>query len=284
MWGALSDERRVCRLQTLSRVRVARDSLIFYCPRFETLANLEGQVPLFYIPQEQGGPVTPPGTGFSFRRLQRLAELRWRYLNPPPQGLRLRFKSKSMLCNDRRSVGQSVLVSRGQVCRLQLLLALASAHLLSTHKRLSNTTNEMHSEKATLGTANITWHSVLGKWQWEINLLRKNYFIIKILLGICIALPRNCNSAFSTALDRCLTFPWGTAQCSCTILRIVRQSSMVASPARPGTKNECVGEDQQQFTLTEPNCTAPPKRRLPFAGLCGNVTFRVQWCVTVQKQ
>jgi hypothetical protein len=39
-----------------------------------------------YIPQEQGGPVTPPGTGFSFRHLLRLAGLRWRYLNLPPRG------------------------------------------------------------------------------------------------------------------------------------------------------------------------------------------------------
>jgi hypothetical protein len=32
-----------------------------------------------YIPQEQGGPVIPP-----CGRLLRLAELRWRYSNPPP--------------------------------------------------------------------------------------------------------------------------------------------------------------------------------------------------------
>jgi hypothetical protein len=37
-----------------------------------------------YIPQEQGGPVIPPGTGFPFCRLLRLAVLRWRYFNPPP--------------------------------------------------------------------------------------------------------------------------------------------------------------------------------------------------------
>jgi hypothetical protein len=30
-----------------------------------------------YIPQEQGGPVMSPGTGFPFRRLLRLAGLRW---------------------------------------------------------------------------------------------------------------------------------------------------------------------------------------------------------------
>jgi hypothetical protein len=35
--------------------------------------------PRIYIPQEQGVPVTPPGTGFHFRHLLRLARmLRWR--------------------------------------------------------------------------------------------------------------------------------------------------------------------------------------------------------------
>jgi hypothetical protein len=46
-----------------------------------------GPSPRIYIPQEQGGPVIPPGTGFPFRRLLRLAGLRWRYLNPPSHGL-----------------------------------------------------------------------------------------------------------------------------------------------------------------------------------------------------
>jgi hypothetical protein len=36
-----------------------------------------------YIPQEQGGPLISPGTGFSFHRLLRLAGLRWRCSNPP---------------------------------------------------------------------------------------------------------------------------------------------------------------------------------------------------------
>jgi hypothetical protein len=41
--------------------------------------NLEGQVPVFtYIPQEQGGPVLPPGTGFPFRVLLRLDGLHTR--------------------------------------------------------------------------------------------------------------------------------------------------------------------------------------------------------------
>jgi hypothetical protein len=37
-----------------------------------------------YIPQEQSGPVIPPGTRFPFHPLLRLAGLQWRYSNPPP--------------------------------------------------------------------------------------------------------------------------------------------------------------------------------------------------------
>jgi hypothetical protein len=40
--------------------------------------------PRIYIPQEQDGPDIPPGSGFPFRRLLRLARLRWRYSIPPP--------------------------------------------------------------------------------------------------------------------------------------------------------------------------------------------------------
>jgi hypothetical protein len=45
-----------------------------------------GPGPRIYIPQEQGGPVIPPGTGFPFCRLLRLPGLRWRYSNPSPHG------------------------------------------------------------------------------------------------------------------------------------------------------------------------------------------------------
>jgi hypothetical protein len=46
-----------------------------------------GPGPRIYIPQEQGGPVIPPGTGFPFRRLLRLAGLRWSYSTPRPHGI-----------------------------------------------------------------------------------------------------------------------------------------------------------------------------------------------------
>jgi hypothetical protein len=39
-----------------------------------------------YVPKWQGGPVIPPGTGFPFRRLLRLAGLQWGYSNQPPHG------------------------------------------------------------------------------------------------------------------------------------------------------------------------------------------------------
>jgi hypothetical protein len=36
------------------------------------------------VPQRHGGPALSPDTGFPFRRLVRLAGLRWRYSNPSP--------------------------------------------------------------------------------------------------------------------------------------------------------------------------------------------------------
>jgi hypothetical protein len=54
--------------------------------QFLRLPQPGGLGPRIYIPQEQGGPVIPPGTGFPFCRLLRLAELRWRYSNPPTHG------------------------------------------------------------------------------------------------------------------------------------------------------------------------------------------------------
>jgi hypothetical protein len=62
-----------------------------------------------YIPQEQGGPLLLPGIAFPFRRLLQLAGLRWRYSISPPH--EMVTVSKSKLYYDRRSVGQSVLVS-----------------------------------------------------------------------------------------------------------------------------------------------------------------------------
>jgi hypothetical protein len=50
------------------------------------LSQSGGPGPCIYVPQWQVGPVIPPGTGFHFRRLQRLVGLRLGCSNPPPRG------------------------------------------------------------------------------------------------------------------------------------------------------------------------------------------------------
>jgi hypothetical protein len=94
MWGALSDEGTGLSFRTAagphqrshSQVRVPRDSQLNFAVSDSRLPQPGGQSPRIYFPQEHGGPVMPQGTGFPFRRLLRLAGLRWRYSNPPPRG------------------------------------------------------------------------------------------------------------------------------------------------------------------------------------------------------
>jgi hypothetical protein len=100
MWGVLSGERTglsfaiaACPRQlSHSWVRVPLDSWPYdhiLLSQIRDSPNLQGQVPVFISPKEQGDPVIPPGTGFPFRRLLRLAGLRWRYSNPSPRGVLL---------------------------------------------------------------------------------------------------------------------------------------------------------------------------------------------------
>jgi hypothetical protein len=64
-----------------SQVRVPLDSWPYFTVSDSRLPQPGEPGPRIYIPQEQGGPVIPPGTGFHFRRLLRLSGLRWRYWN-----------------------------------------------------------------------------------------------------------------------------------------------------------------------------------------------------------
>jgi hypothetical protein len=59
-----------------SQVRVPRDSWPHFTVSDSRLSQPQGPGPRIYIPQEPGGPVIPPSTGFPFRRLLRLAGLR----------------------------------------------------------------------------------------------------------------------------------------------------------------------------------------------------------------
>jgi hypothetical protein len=70
-----------------------------------------GPGPRIYIPQQQGGPDIPPGTGFPFRRLLRLAGTTVEVFYPTSTREQPQSKLKLKLIYDQQSVGQSVLVS-----------------------------------------------------------------------------------------------------------------------------------------------------------------------------
>jgi hypothetical protein len=95
LWGALSDERTGLQFAVYSLNGPSRPEpvTIFYCLIWDSKIWLRshlrppkpgGPGSRIYIPQEQGGPVIPPDTGFPLRCLLRLAGLQWRYSNPPP--------------------------------------------------------------------------------------------------------------------------------------------------------------------------------------------------------
>jgi hypothetical protein len=65
--------------RTYSQVRVQWDSWPYFTASDSRLSQPGWSGPRIYIPQEEGGPVIPSGTGFPFRRLLRLAGLQWRY-------------------------------------------------------------------------------------------------------------------------------------------------------------------------------------------------------------
>jgi hypothetical protein len=64
------------------QVRVPMDSRPHYTVSGLRLPQPGGPGPCIYILQEQVGLVIPPGTGFPFRHLLRLAGIWWRCLNP----------------------------------------------------------------------------------------------------------------------------------------------------------------------------------------------------------
>jgi hypothetical protein len=72
--------------QSFSGQSPAGPMTIFYCLRFETSSTCRVRSP-YLDPQEQTGPVTPPRTGFHFRRLLRLAGLRLMYSTGLHMGL-----------------------------------------------------------------------------------------------------------------------------------------------------------------------------------------------------
>jgi hypothetical protein len=76
MWGVAYDERTGLSFTTAAgpRQRILGSECHgnhnhILLPQIRDSPNLEGEVPVFVFPQEQGGPVIPPGTGYPFLRL-----------------------------------------------------------------------------------------------------------------------------------------------------------------------------------------------------------------------
>jgi hypothetical protein len=145
------------RQRSHSKVRLPWDSWPYFTALDSRLPQPGGPGPRIYILTEQGGPITPSGAGFPFRHLLRLAELRWRYSTPLPHGteeyvrvtLLLAVYSQSVRLGDNPlrpttrifilqlyTCGYSSYVTSslrtGWVCRLELLLVLASAIILGS--------------------------------------------------------------------------------------------------------------------------------------------------------
>jgi hypothetical protein len=106
-------------------------------------SNLEGQIPVFISPpQEQGGPVIPPGTGFPFRRLLRLSVSESEpYVTTDGQSASLSWNKAPIwgllpdfyYCQTVAVVLiRALSLTRGRICRLQLLLALSGAVILES--------------------------------------------------------------------------------------------------------------------------------------------------------
>jgi hypothetical protein len=104
MWGALSDESMGLSFTVAAglcqpshyRIRVPLNSWPYFTVSGSRLPQPERPGPSIYIPQEQGVPVIPPGTGFPFRRLVRFTGLRWRHSTSPLHGFSLHYSANQL--------------------------------------------------------------------------------------------------------------------------------------------------------------------------------------------
>jgi hypothetical protein len=93
----------------------------FYCLKFETPPTWRARSP-YSNPQEQGCPIITPGTGFPFRRLLRLAGLRWRYSTAAPHGRQSFLCSEHLDNTSRRTENRTL--SETEKVRVTLRLAV----------------------------------------------------------------------------------------------------------------------------------------------------------------
>jgi hypothetical protein len=100
------------RQRSHSQVRVLQDSWPYFTLPDSRLPQPGGPGPHIYIPQEQVGPVIPPGNGFPFRRPLLLTGLRWKYSTPPSHGEgNLWLTTRLLTPRERLSSAESVNIS-----------------------------------------------------------------------------------------------------------------------------------------------------------------------------
>jgi hypothetical protein len=128
--------------QSFSSLSAAGLMITFDGLRLETAPTWRTRSPYLY-PTRTGWPSYTPRHWVPFRRLLRLAGLRWKYLTPPES------ESESYVTTDGQSASLSwnkspiwdlrpdfyYCLMRGWVCRLQLVLALPSAVILGFESR-----------------------------------------------------------------------------------------------------------------------------------------------------
>jgi hypothetical protein len=121
---------RVCNLlycfwalpeQSLLGRSPAEPTAIFYCLIWDS-PNLEGQVPVFISPQEQGGPVIPRALGSLFVASYDSQGLRWRYSTPPHLYVKLDAQWWPHRCRHMWVLIKSCNLYYQSVCRLLWLL------------------------------------------------------------------------------------------------------------------------------------------------------------------
>jgi hypothetical protein len=91
--------------QSLSGQSPAGLTTIFYCLLWDS-RTWRARSPRIYIPPEQGGPDIPPGTGFPFCRLLRLAGLWWRYSNHSPHSFTVKINSHIVIFDISNAMNQ----------------------------------------------------------------------------------------------------------------------------------------------------------------------------------
>jgi hypothetical protein len=100
------------RQRSHSRVLVLLDPWPYFTVWDSRLSQPGEPGPCTYTTQEQGGPVIAPGTAFPFRRLLRLAGLRWSYSNPPPHWIIVCFLvTGDTTCQQNCSLATAVVLS-----------------------------------------------------------------------------------------------------------------------------------------------------------------------------